>query len=62
MNVGKREMGAREDLACQTLAFAQQSEQQMFSFNTRAAEITCLVPGEENHAAGSLGVPFKHRD
>ena len=59
-DVLERQMRAGKDAAGQALAFPNQPEQQVLGLNGNAAELAGLVPGEEEYATGSFGIPFEH--
>ncbi len=42
------------------LPFADQSQQQVLGLDRDAAELTCLITGEEQHPPCSFGVPLEH--
>ena len=59
-NAFEREMRAGKDAAGQALAFADQSKEEVLGFNRNAAELTRLVPGEEENPPRSFRVAFEH--
>src|SRR5206468_4484830 len=59
-DVFEREVGARENAARQTFAFANQAEQEVLGFNGDAAQLTSFIPGEEKDSSCPFGVPFEH--
>src|SRR5579863_4624506 len=54
-----RSVGAEKAVG-QSLVFAQKAQQEVFRFNIRASELAGFITGEEDDAAGLLGIPFKH--
>src|SRR4029453_1005768 len=56
----ERQMRSREDPAGEALAFANQSEQQVFRLDRRAAELGGFIAGEKEHTPRSFRVAFKH--
>src|SRR5262249_24153250 len=59
-DVLERQMRAREDPAGQPFAFADESQEEVLGLNGDAAELTGLVPSEEEHSSGPFRVPFEH--
>ena len=56
----ERQVRARKNPARQSLAFANQPQQQVLGLDRRAAELCGFVAGEEQHAPRSFRVAFKH--
>src|SRR5207344_3385313 len=54
------QMRTGKNPAGKALTFPDQSEEEMFGLNGVAAKLAGLVPGEEEHATGTFGVPFEH--
>ncbi len=59
-NALEGEVRARENTAGQTLALANQSEKQVLGLNRDAAELTRLVPREEENPPSSFRITFEH--
>ena len=59
-NAFEREVRAGENAAGQALALANQSEKQVLGLNRDAAELTRLVPREEEHPPRSFRIAFEH--
>ena len=59
-NAFEGEVRAGEDAAGQTLALANQSEEQVLGLNRDAAELTRLVPREEKNPPRSFRIAFEH--
>ena len=59
-NAFEREVRAGENAAGQALALANQPEEEVLGLNRDAAELTRLVPGEEENPPRSFRIAFEH--
>jgi len=51
-----------EEAVGQRLIFPQQSQQQVFGFDTRTAELAGFITGKKDYTARFFGITFKHDD
>ena len=56
-----RGVGGAQEAVGKGFVFAEQAEQEVLGLNVGTSKLTCFVAGEEDHAAGLLGITLEHK-